>query len=143
MSDPSKRFRLRDMQEKALQGDPLSTVSVLSDESPSLFEAVRERVRKYVDPLAAEFQDVQVEEIERRVAAPEWYRRSAYDIGLTMRDMGYYRHGDVWRYGVKPEKRKKVERWKLPGRSDLKTLRLDQVAKLHTMVENELKRRGR
>jgi hypothetical protein len=126
-------------QRNALAGDPYCVCVVAGMTRPSLFVAVAEKVDAFIEGLDT----VQDDALRRHVNAPAWYARANYDIGIAMRENGFYRHGDVWRYGVKSEKRKKRERWKLPGRSDLKAIRLDQLAKLHTMVEDEMKRRGR
>lgn len=127
-------------QRRVLAGDPISSVIVAGENKPSLYLAIRDEV---IGLMEGAGDSVPNTVLLDHIKAPVWYGRTSYDIGVTMRTIGYYRHGDVWRYNVKSAKHKKVERWKLPGRSDLKTLRLEQVAKLHTMVENELKRRGR
>jgi hypothetical protein len=126
-------------QRLVLNGELQAILKVAASDKPNLYEAIKERL---IDVI--ENDTVDAKSLPDLIGVPVWYKRGDLDIGIAMRSYGYTRHGDVWKFGAKAEKRCK----KRPGRrtigsAQLKTLRIDQIELMIERCHAELARRAK
>jgi hypothetical protein len=128
------------VQKLAMQGDVVALASVLGSRKPTLADAIREIVTAYV--TATEYADaVNAEQLRVVVNAPAWYKNRNCCIGSVMRELGYARHGDEWRYGVKPIGRKAKRHGSRFTVASLRRMKRRDLERLSGMVAGELDRR--
>ena len=129
-----------DVQKLAMQGDVVALASVLGSRKPTLADAIREIVTAYV--TATEYADaVNAEMLRVVVNAPAWYKNRNCCIGSVMRELGYARHGDEWRYGVKPIGRKAKRHGSRFTVASLRRMKRRDLERLAGMVKQEMETR--
>jgi hypothetical protein len=130
-----------DVQKLAMQGDVVALASVLGSRKPTLADAIREIVTAYV--TATEYADaVNAEMLRVVVNAPAWYKNRNCCIGSVMRELGYARHGDEWRYGVKPIGRKAKRHGSRFTVASLRRMKRRDLERLLALVQGELQGRS-
>ena len=130
-----------DVQERALRNDPIAVMMVLSQPSVSLTDAIREIVTAYV--TATEYADVvNAEQLRVVVNAPAWYKNRNCCIGSVMRELGYTRHGDEWRYGIEPISRKAKRHGSRFTKASLRKMKRRDLERLAALVQGVLQERS-
>ena len=130
-----------EIQERALNNDPLALMVVLSEPNPSLTAAIRKRVERYVMGCD-EAEPISVHRIRLEVDAPKWCKNANSVTGRVMRELGYARHGDEWRYGVKPVGRKAKRHGSRFTVSSLRRMKRRDLERLLALVQGELQGRS-
>ena len=129
-----------EIQERALNNDPLALMVILSEPNPSLTVAIRKRVERYV-MQCDEAEPISVHRIRLEVDAPSWCKNANSVTGRVMRELGYARHGDEWRYGVKPIGRKAKRHGSRFTVASLRRMKRRDLERLAGMVKQEMETR--
>ena len=129
-----------EIQERALNNDPLALMVILSEPNPSLTVAIRKRVERYV-MQCDEAEPISVHRIRLEVDAPSWCKNANSVAGRVMRELGYARHGDEWRYGVKPIGRKAKRHGSRFTVASLRRMKRRDLERLAGMVKQEMETR--
>ena len=129
-----------EIQERALNNDPLALMVILSEPNPSLTVAIRKRVERYV-MQCDEAEPISVHRIRLEVDAPSWCKNANSVAGRVMRELGYARHGDEWRYGVKPIGRKAKRHGSRFTVASLRRMKRRDLERLSGMVKQEMETR--
>jgi len=130
-----------DVQKLAMQGDVVALATVLGSRKPTLADAIREIVTAYV--TATEYADVvNAEQLRVVVNAPAWYKNRNCCIGSVMRELGYTRHGDEWRYGIEPISRKAKRHGSRFTKASLRKMKRRDLERLAALVQGVLQERS-
>lgn len=130
-----------DVQERALRNDPIAVMMVLSQPSVSLTDAIRKRVERYV-MQCDEAEPISVHRIRLEVNAPPWCKNANSVSGRVMRELGYTRHGDEWRYGVEPISRKAKRHGSRFTKASLRKMKRRDLERLAALVQGVLQERS-
>jgi hypothetical protein len=129
-----------EIQERALNNDPLALMVILSEPNPSLTAAIRKRVERYVMQCDLE-EPISVHRIRLEVDAPSWCKNANSVTGRVMRELGYARHGEEWRYGVKPIGRKAKRHGSRFTVASLRRMKRRDLERLAGLVKQEMETR--